>query len=135
MADDLAAYAGLVLDGFLLPQVIRNSLSGSRVRAFSPWFYAGVAAIRTAPQAYDAFRMWSYVPSLRPSLAYAGPRDDLFGAGWDVAVPCGAALLAALLFLQQRLGGRVLVRIKEKTGRGVRDGLHAKLLVSGRLRR
>ena len=114
LADDLAAYAGLVLDGFLLPQVIRNSLSGSRVRALSPWFYAGVAAIRTAPHAYDAFRMRSYVPSLRPSLAYAGPRDDLFGAGWDVAVQCGAALLAALLFLQQRLGGAFLCGSKRR---------------------
>ncbi|KAG8077542.1 hypothetical protein GUJ93_ZPchr0007g4295 [Zizania palustris] len=38
---DLAPYAGLVLDGFLLPQVIFNALSGSRVKAISSWFYTG----------------------------------------------------------------------------------------------
>ena len=84
------------------------------MRALSPWFYAGVAAIRTAPHAYDAFRRRGYVPSLRPSFEYAGPRDDLFGAGWDVAVPCGAALLAALLFLQQRLGCAFLCGSKRR---------------------
>ncbi|RLN25272.1 hypothetical protein C2845_PM07G18770 [Panicum miliaceum] len=114
LVDDLAAYAGLVLDGFLLPQVVRNALSDCRVSALSPWFYAGVAAIRAAPHAYDAFRRRSYVPSLRPSFAYAGPRDDLFGVGWDVAVPCGVALLAALLFLQQRLGGAFLCGSKRR---------------------
>ncbi|CAO2183274.1 unnamed protein product [Urochloa humidicola] len=117
---DLAAYAGLVLDGFLLPQVVRNALSprgAKQVRALSPWFYAGVAAIRAAPHAYDAVRKrgWYYAPPPRPSwrpsasyayaYAYASPREDIFGAGWDVAVPCGAALLAAVLFLQQRRGG------------------------------
>jgi len=114
LVDDLAAYAGLVLDAFLLPQVVRNALSGSRVRALSPWFYAGGAAVRAAPHAYDAFRRRTYVPSLRPSFAYAGPRDDLFGVGWDVAVPCGAAVLAALLFLQQRLGGAFLCGSKSR---------------------
>ncbi|CAL4955174.1 unnamed protein product [Urochloa decumbens] len=104
LVGDLAAYAGLVLDGFLLPQVVRNALSGySKVRpALSPWFYAGVAAIRAAPHAYDAFRKRGHVLA---SYVYASPRDDLFGAGWDVAVPCGAALLVAVLFLQQRRGG------------------------------
>ncbi|CAO2178783.1 unnamed protein product [Urochloa humidicola] len=116
LVGDLAAYAGLVLDGFLLPQVVRNALSGSsRVRsALSPWFYAGVAAIRAAPHAYDAFRKrgW-YAPSWR-SYVYASPRDDIFGAGWDVAVPCGAALLAAVLFLQQRRGRAFVCGEKSK---------------------
>ncbi|CAL4974756.1 unnamed protein product [Urochloa decumbens] len=109
LVGDLAAYAGLLLDGFLLPQVVRNALSGnSKVRpALSPWFYAGVAAIRAAPHAYDAFRKRGYAPSWRTSTmyVYASPRDDIFGVGWDVAVPCGAALLVAVLFLQQRRGG------------------------------
>jgi hypothetical protein len=41
--DDLASYAGLILDGFLLPQVVLNaSVPGSRVGAVvSPWFYVG----------------------------------------------------------------------------------------------
>ena len=48
---DLAAYAGLVLDGFLLPQVVMNAFSGS-----GAWFYAGGTAIRVAPHLYDAAR-------------------------------------------------------------------------------
>ncbi|TVU35523.1 hypothetical protein EJB05_17419, partial [Eragrostis curvula] len=101
-------YAGLVLDGFLLPQVVWNAFAGSKVRALSPWFYAGGSAVRAAPHVYDVFRRHNYVPSWAASYVYASPRDDLFGVAWDVAVPCGAALLAALLFLQQRLGGAFL---------------------------
>nr|CAB3477927.1 unnamed protein product [Digitaria exilis] len=112
----IAAYAGLVLDGFLLPQVVWNAAAGSSpaVRALSPWFYAGGAAIRAAPHAYDAFRKRSYVPSRRASSVYASPRDDLFGVGWDVAVQCGVALLAVLVFLQQRFGGAVLCGLKRR---------------------
>ncbi|WVZ69292.1 hypothetical protein U9M48_018102 [Paspalum notatum var. saurae] len=108
LVDDLAAYAGLVLDGFLLPQVVRNAFSGARVPALSPWFYGGGTVIRAAPHVYDVFRRRNYVPSWRPSYVYANPRDDLFGVAWDVAIPCGAALLAVVLFLQQRLGGAFL---------------------------
>uniref|UniRef100_A0A0E0C616 RING-type E3 ubiquitin transferase n=1 Tax=Oryza meridionalis TaxID=40149 RepID=A0A0E0C616_9ORYZ len=110
--DDLASYAGLVLDGFLLPQVILNALSRSRARAISAWFYVGVTVLRAAPHVYDALRARGYVPSVKPSstYVYASPRDDLFGVAWDVAVPLGAASLALLLFLQQRLGGAFFVR-------------------------
>jgi hypothetical protein len=115
LVDDLAAYAGLVLDGFLLPQVVSNAFSGSRVRALSPWFYAGGTVIRAAPHAYDVFRKHSYVPSWNATTyVYASPRDDLYGVAWDIAIPCGAMLLAALLFLQQRLGGAFLCRLKSR---------------------
>lgn len=115
LVDDLAAYAGLILDGFLLPQVVFNALSCSRATALSPWFYAGGTAIRAAPHVYDVFRKHNYVPGWKPTTyMYASPRDDLFGVAWDVAIPCGAALLAALLFLQQRLGGAFLCCLKSR---------------------
>ncbi|XP_066381792.1 uncharacterized protein [Miscanthus floridulus] len=117
LADDLAAYAGLILDGFLLPQIVSNALSGSRVRALSPWFYAGGTVIRAAPHVYDVFRKHNYVPSWNwkpTTYVYASPRDDLFGVAWDIAIPCGATLLAALLFLQQRLGGAFLCCLKSR---------------------
>lgn len=115
LVDDLAAYAGLVLDGFLLPQVVSNAFSGSRVRALSPWFYAGGTVIRAAPHAYDVFRKHSDVPSWNATTyVYASPRDDLYGIAWDIAIPCGAMLLAALLFLQQRLGGAFLCCLKSR---------------------
>ncbi|XP_048546067.1 uncharacterized protein LOC125525083 [Triticum urartu] len=109
LRDGIVSYAGLMLDGFLLPQVILNaSLSGSRVRAISPWFYMGGTMIRVAPHVYDVVRRQVYVPSMSPSDIYASPRGDLFGVAWDVVVLCGAALLAALLFFQQRLGAGAL---------------------------
>lgn len=104
--EDLVSYAGLILDGFLLPQIILNaSLAGSGVRAISPWFYMGGTMIRAMPHVYDVVRARVYEPSISPSDVYASPRSDLFGVAWDIVIPCGAALLALLLFLQQRLGG------------------------------
>ncbi|KAL6614742.1 hypothetical protein ACP70R_037012 [Stipagrostis hirtigluma subsp. patula] len=114
LIDHLASYAGLILDGFLLPQVVANAFSGSTVRALSPWFYAGGTAVRAAPHMYDVLRTRSYVPSWRPSYVYASPRDGLFGVAWDVAVLCGAALLAAAVFLQQRPGGAFLCGLKTR---------------------
>ncbi|KAF7033490.1 hypothetical protein CFC21_044578 [Triticum aestivum] len=103
---DLVSYAGLILDGFLLPQVILNaSLGGSRARAISPWFYMGGTMLRLMPHVYDVVRAQTYTPSMRSSNLYASPHDDLFGVAWDMVIPCGAALLAFLLFLQQRLPG------------------------------
>jgi hypothetical protein len=104
--EDLVSYAGLILDGFLLPQVILNaSLAGSGVRAISPWFYIGCTMNRAIPHVYDVVRGQIYEPSINPSNIYASPRNDLFGVAWDIVIPCGAALLAVLLFLQQRPRG------------------------------
>jgi hypothetical protein len=103
--EDLASSAGLALDGFLLPQVAMNAFSGGKVRAVSPWFYVGGTVVRALPHVYDVIRSQGYMPSLKPSKVYASPLDDRFGVAWDIVVPCGAALLAVLLFLQQRLGG------------------------------
>ncbi|KAJ1284769.1 hypothetical protein BS78_03G230500 [Paspalum vaginatum] len=108
--EDLAASFGLALDGFLLPQVAMNAFSESRVRTLSPWFYVGGTVARAMPRVYDVIRTQGYLPSLKPSYVYASPLDDRFGVAWDITVPCGAALLAVLVFLQQRLGGAFLFR-------------------------
>jgi ubiquitin-conjugating enzyme E2 O len=103
--EDLVSYGGLLLDGFLLPQVILNVFSASKVRALSPGFYIGSTLIRALPHVYDVFRTRHFVPSLRPSFMYASAHDDLFSLAWDIVIPLGGVLLAALLFFQQRLGG------------------------------
>lgn len=103
--EDLVSYGGLILDGFLLPQVIINVFLDSKVRALSPGFYVGSTIIRALPHVYDAFRTKHFVPSLRPSYMYASPHHDLFSLAWDIVIPCGAILLSVLLFFQQRLGG------------------------------
>uniref|UniRef100_A0A0D9V440 RING-type E3 ubiquitin transferase n=1 Tax=Leersia perrieri TaxID=77586 RepID=A0A0D9V440_9ORYZ len=116
LSGDLVSYAGLIMDGFLLPQIVCNALSGSRVNAISPWFYVGGTVIRAAPHVYDGLRTRGYVQRWMPSYVdvYASPRDGLFGVAWDVAIPCGAAALAVLLFFQQRLGGDFLCRVKSR---------------------
>ncbi|OEL18682.1 hypothetical protein BAE44_0020292 [Dichanthelium oligosanthes] len=102
--EDLVSSAGLALDAFLLPQVVMNALSaGARVRALSLWFYVGGTVVRAMPHVYDVFRAQGYAQSVRSSYVYASPRYDRFGVAWDVVVPCGAAVLAVLLFLQQRI--------------------------------
>ncbi|CAO1945523.1 unnamed protein product [Urochloa humidicola] len=102
--EDFVSSAGLALDAFLLPQVAMNALSaGAGVTALSPWFYAGGTVVRAMPHLYDVIRAQGYVPSIRPSYVYASPRYDRFGVAWDIVVPCGAALLAVLVFLQQRV--------------------------------
>uniref|UniRef100_A0ACD5W1Z8 Uncharacterized protein n=1 Tax=Avena sativa TaxID=4498 RepID=A0ACD5W1Z8_AVESA len=117
--EDLVSYAGLILDGFLLPQVILNaSLAGAGARAISPWFYIGCTVNRAMPHVYDAVRGRIYEQSISPSDLYASPRGDLFGVAWDIVIPCGAALLAALLFLQQRRRGAASLPSRRKTSGG-----------------
>ncbi|KAM0855820.1 hypothetical protein ACQ4PT_049527 [Festuca glaucescens] len=77
----------------------------SGVRAISPWFYIGCTMNRVMPHVYDVVRGQIFEPSINPSDLYASPRGDLFGVAWDIVIPCGAALLAVLLFLQQWLRG------------------------------
>ncbi|KAM0855822.1 hypothetical protein ACQ4PT_049529 [Festuca glaucescens] len=115
--EDLVSYAGLILDGFLLPQVILNaSLAGSGVRAISPWFYIGCTMNRVMPHVYDVVRGQIYKHSINPSDLYASPRADLFGVAWDIIIPCGAAILAVLLFMQQRLRGAQSVPSQRRSG-------------------
>ncbi|KAL5231652.1 hypothetical protein ABZP36_030428 [Zizania latifolia] len=112
--EDLVSYGGLILDGFLLPQVILNAYSGSKVKALSLGFYIGSTIIRALPHVYDVFRAKHFVRSLRPSYRYANPHDDLFSLAWDIAIPCGASLLSVLLFFQQRLGGSFFLCSKNR---------------------
>ncbi|XP_048564256.1 uncharacterized protein LOC125544566 [Triticum urartu] len=117
--EDLVSYGGLILDGFLLPQIILNaSLAGSGLRAISPWFYAGVTMTRVMPHVYDVVRRQVYEPSMSSSDLYASPRGDLFGVAWDIIIPCGAGVLAVLVFLQQRLGGSALLPSQRKRSGG-----------------
>ncbi|KAE8794763.1 hypothetical protein D1007_30294 [Hordeum vulgare] len=112
--EDIVPYGGLMLDGFLLPQVILNAFSASKVRALSPLFYIGGTMLRALPHAYDAYRTHHFVRSMRPSYMYASSRDDLFSLAWDIVIPCGAILLATLLFFQQWLGGAFFLCSKSR---------------------
>ncbi|WOL02197.1 hypothetical protein Cni_G10916 [Canna indica] len=103
--EELIPYAGLVLDGFLLPQVIFNLCRGSKERALTPFFYVGITATRALPHLYDAYRSHRFVPAINSSNIYAARHGDFYSSAWDVIVPCEGLVFAVVIFLQQRYGG------------------------------
>ncbi|KAL2247525.1 UNVERIFIED_CONTAM: hypothetical protein Sindi_2604800 [Sesamum indicum] len=104
---DLRSYAGLILDGFLLPQVLLNVFMGSAEKALSHPFYVGISAVRLVPHAYDQYRAHNYPASyVNGTYYYANPTADFYSTAWDVIIPCGVIALAVIVFLQQRRGGR-----------------------------
>ncbi|CBI20307.3 unnamed protein product, partial [Vitis vinifera] len=106
---DLRSYAGLTLDGFLFPQIILNMFISSRDEPLSCWFYMGTTLVRLLPHAYDLFRAHNYVSGFNGSFLYANPGADFYSTSWDVIIPCVALLFAAIIFLQQRFGGRCIL--------------------------
>ncbi|KAL0301174.1 UNVERIFIED_CONTAM: hypothetical protein Sradi_6394200 [Sesamum radiatum] len=104
---DLRSYAGLILDGFLLPQVLLNVFMGSAEKALSHPFYVGISAVRLVPHAYDQYRAHNYPASyINGTYYYANPTADFYSTAWDIIIPCGVIALAVIIFLQQRRGGR-----------------------------
>ncbi|KAF5197107.1 putative DUF2921 family protein [Thalictrum thalictroides] len=103
---DLKSYAGLLLDGFLLPQILLNDVFGnSKDKALCPAFYVGVTSVHLLPHAYDLYRDHRYVHSFVTQYIYANPGGEFFSTAWDVIIPCGGLLFAFLIYLQQHFGG------------------------------
>ncbi|XP_073141935.1 uncharacterized protein [Henckelia pumila] len=103
----LRSYAGLILDGFLLPQILLNTFSGSSAIALSNPFYIGTSAVRLVPHAYDQYRAHSFPrTNINGTYFYANPSADFYSSAWDVIIPCVVVALAVIVFLQQRHGGR-----------------------------
>ncbi|KAL0301173.1 UNVERIFIED_CONTAM: hypothetical protein Sradi_6394100 [Sesamum radiatum] len=104
---DLRSYAGLILDGFLLPQVLLNVFMGSAEKALSHPFYVGISTVQLVPHAYDQYRAHNYPASyVNGTYYYANPTADFYSTAWDVIIQCGVIVLAEIVFLQQQLGGR-----------------------------
>lgn len=106
---DLRSYAGLILDGFLLPQIILNIFHTSIENALSRFFYIGLTAVRLVPHAYDLYRAHNYVEEFDGSYIYADPAADIYSTAWDVAILFVGLLFAAIIHLQQQFGGRCLL--------------------------
>ncbi|KAL6201452.1 hypothetical protein ACLB2K_025166 [Fragaria x ananassa] len=107
--DDLKLYAGFILDGFLLPQILFNLFVNSGERALSCAFYFGITMIRLLPHAYDLYRARAYTRLLAFSYIYANPKTDFFSTAWNIIIACCCLLFAAIIFLQQRFGGRCIL--------------------------
>ncbi|XP_073313601.1 uncharacterized protein [Primulina huaijiensis] len=106
----LRSYAGLILDGFLLPQISLNTFSGSSAKALSNPFYIGISAVRLVPHAYDQYRAHNFPRTIvNGTYYYANPAADFYSTAWDVIIPCGVIALVVIVFLQQRRGGRLIL--------------------------
>ncbi|TQE10453.1 hypothetical protein C1H46_003908 [Malus baccata] len=102
----LKSYAGLVMDGFLLPQILLNMFCESKEKALSVWFYIGTTFVRGLPHAYDLYRAHnSALRQWNHSHIYASSAVDFYSTAWDVLIPFGGLLFAGIIFLQQKFGG------------------------------
>ncbi|XP_057791162.1 uncharacterized protein LOC131008291 [Salvia miltiorrhiza] len=107
---DLRSYAGLILDGFLVPQIMLNVLRGSAEKALSHPFYVGTSVVRLVPHAYNQYRAHNYPKyDLNATYYYANPAADMYSTAWDIIIPCGVIVLAVIVFVQQRHGGRCIL--------------------------
>ncbi|XP_042520120.1 uncharacterized protein LOC122093736 [Macadamia integrifolia] len=109
---DMRSYAGLVLDGFLLPQILFNLFLNSKEKALAPSFYFGTTVVRLLPHAYDLYRAHKYAHSFDVSYIYASHGVDFYSTAWDVIIPCGGMLFAIIIYIQQRFGGRCILPSK-----------------------
>ncbi|KAI4322938.1 hypothetical protein L6164_022585 [Bauhinia variegata] len=112
---------GLVLDGFLLPQIMLNlfSNSGENINALSTSFYLGTTLFSNLlPHAYDLYRTHNYVRQDNVSYFYADPSEDIYSTTWDIVIPLGGLLFAAIISLQQRFGGRCILPRRFKGSEG-----------------
>ncbi|XP_020256262.1 uncharacterized protein LOC109833120 [Asparagus officinalis] len=100
---------GLILDGFLFPQIIFNMISNSRGKALHPLFYVGITGVRALPHLYDAYRDRQCFPPFSSSEMNASPDGELYSFAWDVIIPVQGFLFALLVYLQQQFGGRCLL--------------------------
>ncbi|XP_051128898.1 uncharacterized protein LOC127249886 [Andrographis paniculata] len=101
------SYAGLILDGFLLPQMLFNIFSDSNVKALATPFYVGTTLVRLLPHAYDLYRSRSSILSF--NYIYANPRLDYYSTAWDLVISIAGLVFVAVIYLQQRYGGRCLL--------------------------
>ncbi|KAJ1401893.1 hypothetical protein SESBI_28417 [Sesbania bispinosa] len=102
--DNIKSYGGLVLDGFLLPQIILNLFSNMRENVLSCSFYSGTTFVRLLPHAYDLYRTHFAAGQDNGSYYYADPSEDFYSTAWDIVIPLGGILLAIIIYLQQRFG-------------------------------
>ncbi|XP_047165371.1 uncharacterized protein LOC124834666 [Vigna umbellata] len=112
--ENLKSYGGLVLDGFLLPQIILNLFSNMRENVLSCSFYFGTTFVRLLPHAYDLYRTHNYAQLDNGSYIYADPSADFYSTSWDIVIPLGGVAFAIIIFLQQRFGAHCVLPQKLK---------------------
>ena len=117
---DLRSCSGLVLDWFLLPQILLNLFIDSREKALSHAFYIGTTSIRLLPHAYELYSSLSFARGFDGSWSYANPGAGFYTTAWNAMIPCGSLLFAVVLFLQQKYGGLCILPKRLKGQKYVR---------------
>ncbi|XP_034678867.1 uncharacterized protein LOC117909075 [Vitis riparia] len=117
---DLRSCSGLVLDWFLLPQILLNLFIDSREKALSHAFYIGTTSIRLLPHAYELYSALSFARGFDGSWSYANPGAGFYTTAWNAMIPCGSLLFAVVLFLQQKYGGLCILPKRFKGQKYVR---------------
>ncbi|GMI93426.1 hypothetical protein like AT4G21700 [Hibiscus trionum] len=112
---DLKSYGGLVVDGFLLPQIVFNMFSKSNEKALAATFYVGTTLVRLLPHAYDLYRAHSFSGYLDLSYIYANHKMDFYSTAWDIIIPSVGLLFSIFISLQQRFGGQCLLPKRFRT--------------------
>lgn len=111
----LRSYSGLIVDGFLLPQILLNMFQSSKQSDLSKPFYLGTTLVRLLPHGYDLYRIHNFIHrDFDGSYIYANPDADFYSIAWDVIIPGGCILFAVIIWLQQRFGGRCILPGKLK---------------------
>ena len=116
--------ACLILDGFLIPQILLNVLRDSAEEALTSPFYVGMSAVRLVPHAYN-----QYIPMLKIEMnstyCYANPAAEMYSTGWDIVIPCVIIALAVIVYVQQWHGGRCILPKKIEGFGDVRKSYHS----------
>ncbi|KAK7324581.1 hypothetical protein VNO77_28255 [Canavalia gladiata] len=107
--ENIKSYGGLVVDSFLLPQIILNLFSNMRENVLSCSFYFGTTFVRLLPHAYDLYRIHNYSRLDNGSYFYADPSADFYSTAWDIVIPLGGILFAIIIYLQQRFGAHYIL--------------------------
>ncbi|RRT46614.1 hypothetical protein B296_00054331 [Ensete ventricosum] len=110
--EELISYAGLVLDGFLLPQIILNICRNSRGNTLTAFFYLGITTTRAMPHLYDLYRARRYVPHFSSSYIYASGDGNYYSSIWDLIAPCQGFAFAVIVYVQQRYGGGCVLPVR-----------------------
>lgn len=98
----LVEYIGLVQDFFLLPQIIGNFLWQINCRPLRKGYYVGITVVRLLPHVYDYIRAPVFNPYFSEEYEFVNPSLDFYSKFGDVAIPVTAAVVAVIIYIQQK---------------------------------
>ncbi|KAL5572964.1 hypothetical protein UlMin_022561 [Ulmus minor] len=97
VSDALKSYGNLLVDSFLIPQILLNMFRDSRENGLSRSFYIGTTFVRLLPHVYGLYKAQTF---------------NFFSVAWDAIVPFAGLLFATIIYFQQRFGGRWILPLK-----------------------